>query len=185
LTPDEIRQLVGEGVEILLDRCFAPAAVPPGAAGLFEGRYDEICCEQSRMLDDVESTIEALASREVRMGVCTNKPTGFSRKILDYLGIADHFRAIVGPDLAGARKPAAEHVRFTMRAMPAVSGETLFVGDMPIDVEAARNAGLAVAVIATGSSSLEGLRAARPDFVLDRFSDLLELAGSEIDLVRR
>jgi phosphoglycolate phosphatase-like HAD superfamily hydrolase len=46
---------------------------------------------------------------------------------------------------------------------------------MPIDVRAARNAGVDVAVIATGSSSAETLRQESPDFFLQRFSDLVEV----------
>jgi phosphoglycolate phosphatase-like HAD superfamily hydrolase len=53
--------------------------------------------------------------------------------------------------------------------------ETLFVGDMPIDVHAARNSGIDVAVVPTGSSSSAQLRASQPDHYLDRFSDLLKV----------
>jgi phosphoglycolate phosphatase-like HAD superfamily hydrolase len=49
---------------------------------------------------------------------------------------------------------------------------------MPIDVHAARNSGIDVAVVSTGSSSLDALRAAAPDHVLERFSDLLKIVLS-------
>jgi phosphoglycolate phosphatase len=178
LTAEEIRQHVGEGVETLLRRCFGDGSVPAEAGRIFEDRYDAVCCAGSRMLEEVEVTLGQLARRGVRMGVCTNKPTGFSRKILEHLGVAAHFAAIVGPDLAGARKPDAAHVDFVLSSISADPGESLFVGDMPIDVRAARNAGLDVAVIATGSSSPEDLRRETPDFFLDRFSELMELVRS-------
>ncbi|HJT17154.1 MAG TPA: HAD hydrolase-like protein, partial [Thermoanaerobaculia bacterium] len=108
LTMDEIRGYVGEGLERLLDRAFQ-GDVPASATDAFENRYDEICCEQSRVLADVEATLSALSRLNVAMAVCTNKPTAFSRKILEFLGLASFFRAIVGPDLAGARKPQAQH----------------------------------------------------------------------------
>ena len=53
----------------------------------------------------------------------------------------------------------------------------LFVGDMPIDVHAARNSGIDVAVVATGSSSVDQLRASEPDHFLDRFSDLVKIVA--------
>ena len=177
LTPDQIRAFVGEGVEKLLERCFAPEEVPARAGALFEERYDEVCCSGSRMLDEVGATVRLLSSGGLRMGVCTNKPTSFSRKILEHLEVAHHFDAIVGPDLAGARKPNAAHVLFTLTALNAAPGDALFVGDMPIDVQAARNAGLDVAAIATGSSDVGSLRDASPDFFLQRFSDLLGVVG--------
>jgi len=174
LTAGEIRALVGDGLEKLLQRAF-DGEVPDTASGAFEARYDEICCEQSHVLADVEATLSALSHLDVAMAVCTNKPTAFSRKILEFLGLASFFRAIVGPDLAGARKPARQHVLHTLEATRCSPDEALFVGDMPIDIEAAHNSGIAVAVVATGSSSSNELRAAGPDHYLDRLADLVEI----------
>ena len=174
LTMDEIRGYVGEGLERLLDRAFQ-GDVPASATDAFENRYDEICCEQSRVLADVEATLSALSRLDVAMAVCTNKPTAFSRKILEFLGLASFFRAIVGPDLAGARKPQARHVLHTLEATHCAPEDALFVGDMPIDIEAAHNSGLAVAVVPTGSSSSNALKAAGPDHYLDRLADLVEI----------
>lgn len=173
-----IRDLVGDGLEKLLQRAFGLDHVPESVRRAFESRYDEICCVESRILDDVESTLETLAKFGVPMAVCTNKPTGFSRKILDFLGLSMHFRAIVGPDMAGARKPDAKHVFRTLEEAGVEARGTLFVGDMPIDVAAARNSGIAVAVLATGSSTLDQLVTAKPDHLLERFSDLVSLVGN-------
>src|SRR5687768_10876824 len=98
----EIQTLVGEGVEALLQRAFAPRQVPTDARSIFEAHYDEICCERSTLLDEVEHTVTALAEEGIRMAVCTNKPTAFSRKILTHLRIAHYFDTVAGPDLAGA-----------------------------------------------------------------------------------
>jgi len=174
-----IRDFVGDGLERLLQRAFDMTAVPASVRIAFENRYDEICCGESKVLDDVEATLEELSRAGVAMGVCTNKPTGFSQKILDFLGLSRHFRAVVGPDLAGARKPEAAHVLRTLEAMLCDTRGALFVGDMPIDVHAARNSGINVAVIASGSSSADELIAARPDHYLDRFSDLVKLVRRE------
>ena len=178
LPPDEIRSLVGDGLEKLLQRAFNRRDIPDSIREAFESRYDEICCSESRVLDDVETTLLELDRLGVPMAVCTNKPTGFSRKILDHLGLASRFRAIVGPDVAGARKPNAQHVLRTLEEAGFGADAALFVGDMPIDIEAARNCGIDVAVVVTGSSSKEQLAGAKPDHMLDRFSDLVDLVGN-------
>jgi len=170
-----IKQFVGDGLEKLLQRAFETTDVPRGVEQAFESRYDEICCEESKVLEDVESTLEHLASLDVAMAVCTNKPTFFSRKILEALGLARHFRAIVGPDLAGARKPDARHLLRALDATGVATTDALFVGDMPIDVHAARNSGIDVAVVPTGSSTIAQLREATADHYLTRFSDLLKI----------
>jgi phosphoglycolate phosphatase len=179
LSTVRIRQCVGDGLDTLLQRAFETQNVPRSVHDAFESRYDEICCEESKVLADVETTLERLDEAGVVMAVCTNKPTTFSKKILDFLQLAPYFSAIVGPDLAGARKPEAQHVLHTLAATACNPADALFVGDMPIDVHAARNSGIAVAVVATGSSTPEALRAARPDHYLERFSDLVKLVAGK------
>lgn len=174
LSAETIRSFVGEGLELLLLRAF-DGNVPDTATNAFETRYDEICCEQSRILRDVEATLSALENLNVSMAVCTNKPTAFSKKILEFLHLAPFFEAIVGPDVAGARKPQAQHVLRTLEATKCAPEEALFVGDMPVDVEAAHNSGIAVAVVPTGSSTSSALKAAHPDHYLDRLADLVEI----------
>lgn len=174
-----IRECTGEGVEVLLQKTFGAGDFPDTYRRRFEESYDEICAEQSVLLDDVEATLEKLAESGVAMAVCTNKPTPFSERILAHLGVARYFAAIVGPDRAGARKPDPHHVLFTLQQLALPREQALFVGDMPIDVLAARESGLSVAVIATGSSPIEALRAAKPDFLLDRFSELVPIVRGE------
>jgi phosphoglycolate phosphatase len=173
-----IRTLVGHGIERLLQRACETEDVPRSINEAFEARYDEICCSASKVLDDVEPTLVRLANAGVAMAVCTNKPTSFSRKILDALNLAPLFRAIVGPDLAGARKPDALHVMRTLEEAGCTADGSLFVGDMPVDVAAARNSGIDVAVVATGSSSVEQLAESQPDYLLQRFSDLVQIVSN-------
>jgi len=175
LSAARIRDLVGDGLDTLLRRAFDVDDVPVSVKDAFESRYDEICCESSKVLADVETTLETLHTFGVAMAVCTNKPTWFSQKILTFLQLAPYFRAIVGPDLAGARKPDAKHVLHTLQSTGCEAGDALFVGDMPIDVHAARNSGIDVAVVATGSSTPSALHASKPDHYLERFSDLVKV----------
>lgn len=179
LSAVRIRDFVGDGVERLLQRAFERTDLPRSVQDAFESRYDEVCCAESKVLADVEATLQSLSNLGVEMAVCTNKPTYFSAKILEFLDLARHFRAIVGPDLAGARKPDAAHLLFTLRSVQCAPGETLFVGDMPVDVRAARNTGMDVAVVASGSSSREELAAAEPDHFLERFADLVKIVRRE------
>ncbi len=175
LHSSRIREFVGDGLERLLQRAFEITELPPSVQDAFERRYDAICCRESRALDEVETTLSALSRIGVAMAVCTNKPTNFSQKILDALDLSRHFRAIVGPDLAGARKPDGRHVLSTLEKAGCRAAGALFVGDMPVDIEAARNGGIDVAVVTTGSSTREQLAPCGPDHMLDRFSDLVPL----------
>ncbi len=179
LTSERIHEIVGDGMEKLLQRAFERTEIPQTIVSAFETRYDEVCCEESKVLADVEATLAKLHDLGVQMAVCTNKPTFFSKKILDFLGLSHYFRAIVGPDAAGARKPEAQHLHVTLKSVEFGVEHSLFVGDMPVDVRAARNAGMDIAVVATGSSTREELEATQPDHFLARFSDLVKLVRRE------
>ena len=179
LSSGRIREFVGEGIDRLLQRAFERTEVSRGIVDAFESRYDEVCCAESKVLADVQATLEELSQLGIQMAVCTNKPTVFSKKILDFLDLSRHFRAIVGPDLAGARKPDAKHLTVTLQSVQCEPRLALFVGDMPIDVRAARNSGIDVAVVPTGSSTREQLAAAEPDHFLERFADLMKIVRRE------
>lgn len=174
----EVVTSVGDGIETLLERCMGRRPTSD-VLDAFIARYDQVCCEKSRTLDGVESTLLALSSGGVAMAVCTNKPTGFSRKIVDALGLGGYFEHVVGPDLAGFRKPDPRHVMVTVERAGADAARSLFVGDMPVDIEAASAAGLHVAAIPTGSVASEVLLSCGSDYMLERFDDLVGIVFGE------
>lgn len=181
MTVELLRSFVGDGIEPLLERCFE-GRLPDGAYEHFVRHYDEVCADKSRFMDEVEETLADLSQIGVSMAVCTNKGTRFSRKILDALDASRFFAAIVGPDLAEARKPDPRHVLRALEPTGHPPEVALFVGDMPIDVQAARAAGLAVAAIPTGSADREPLAESGPDYMLERFSELIALVrGRNVD----
>lgn len=179
LTVADVKGLVGEGVERLLQKAFGDGAGVELVAR-FEEEYEKVCRTQSRILDEVEETLATLQERGFEMAVCTNKPTPFSQAILDHMGLAHHFRAVVGPDLTGARKPDPAHVLYTLSRIGGNPDQAYFIGDMPIDVVAARAANIRVAAIATGSATAEELAAAGPDILLQRFSHLVDVVSAEV-----
>src|ERR1041384_19240 len=85
LSSTDIRDMVGEGLERLLQKAFDRAELSPSIVHAFESRYDDICCAESHVLEEVEVTLRQLHDLGVAMAVCTNKPTAFSKKILDFL----------------------------------------------------------------------------------------------------
>ena len=53
--------------------------------------------------------------------------------------------------------------------------ETLFVGDMQHDIETARHGGIHSCAVLTGYNTLEQLRAAKPDLIVEHLGELLEV----------
>lgn len=177
---DEVRALVGEGIERFLERAFG--RVDPALLETFESHYDRVCENETSILPNVAAVLRILHVKGHRIGVCTNKSTRFANRILQRLGLLRYITVVAGPDLAGARKPDPRHLLFTLRELGAAVEGALFIGDMPIDVETARRARCHVAVIASGSSSREELKTSDPDFMLESFEELLTIADSEVSV---
>lgn len=164
--------MVGHGLENLMERAVGPDRVAEGVR-VFRDRYREVSLPKSRLLPGVEETVRKLRARGYRFGVITNKPASFSRKILDHLGVGDLFPVIYGPDRA-APKPDPTMVFLALKDLGSTPEEAVLIGDMIVDRDTARNAGLPFYAVATGSESRESLLAAGPDRLLDRFEDLLD-----------
>jgi len=178
-----VRRLVGRGLESLIERAIRhvdPSAdcgvsTIARAVRLFRQRYDVICVEKTRLLPGVSETLAALSDRGYRLSVATNKPSYFAVRLLDGLGVGRFLDKVMGPDLVSRPKPDPEMVRAALEAMGVDASSALYVGDMPIDVETARAAGLTVVVLPTGSSDRAELATAGADLLLSSASELLDL----------
>src|SRR3989454_3433748 len=95
-----------------------------------------------------------------------------SRAILDGLGLAARFVAIVGGDSLPVRKPDPVGLE-RLRALTATARERmLLVGDSAIDVRTARTGGVAFCGVAWGLAP-EALEAARPERIITHPRELV------------
>lgn len=124
----------------------------------------------------VLETIAALRAAGLGIGVATSK----SRSRLDLeaarTGIGELLDVSVSGDEVKLAKPDPESVSEAIRRLGADPGASLYVGDGPNDVRAARGAG-AIAVAVSFGFHPEEARAAAPDHVIDEFPELLGLPG--------
>jgi putative hydrolase of the HAD superfamily len=88
-------------------------------------------------------TLLAEIHADHRQGVLTNDATAFlgAGWREDWV-LADHFDAIVDSLDIGVRKPAAEAYQRGVEALGCAAAEVLFIDDLTVNVEAARQAGL-------------------------------------------
>lgn len=171
-----VRRMVGHGLEALMQKSLGSRRMQAGV-DLFRQRYESICEARTRLLSGVRETISILHRGGIRMGVATNKPEPIARRLLTRLQIMPPIRAVRGPGGATPAKPDPAMLHAVLQGLGVDPCRALFVGDMPIDVEAARRAGLAVWVLSTGSSTGRELEAARPDRILSGFEELQSLAA--------
>jgi 2-phosphoglycolate phosphatase len=170
----EVRRLVGHGLDSLLEQAVGRADRDAGVR-LFRERYAEVFLDSTRALPDVGVTLAELRRRGYRMGVASNKPARFGGPLLEHLGLADSLQAVLGPDLVTHAKPHPEMLELLLLKLGVEASEAVYVGDMPLDVESGRRAGLETWLVPTGSAPRENLVDAGAARLVDRFGDLLDL----------
>jgi phosphoglycolate phosphatase len=172
LTLEEVRGMVGHGLEHLIEKAVGAANIEEGVR-LFREHYATICESRTKILPLVRDTVEELDRRGYQMGIATNKPSYFARDILKALEIDHLFVEVLGPNDVELPKPDPEMLDIMMMRLGLGADEVVYVGDMLLDIEVARKAGVSAYALPTGSASREVLLAGRPDRLLHKFSDLL------------
>jgi phosphoglycolate phosphatase len=158
LAVDEVRRRVGHGLESLIADLVGPDRVDDGVR-IFREHYAESFAAGTLALPGVPATLNRLAGRGYRMAVASNKPARFGRAILETLGLDAHLDEIQGPDVAGHAKPHPAMIRRCLEILESSPEQSLYVGDMVLDVETAARAGLPVVLVAGGSSTDDDLHA--------------------------
>jgi phosphoglycolate phosphatase len=176
--PDpDIVAMVGEGVVVLVRRALTAAGLDPAAPGAvdrFLQFYDAHLLDHTVPYEGTIEMLEQLRGR-YRLSVLTNKPARATTRVLDGLDLSRFFDNVLGGDTTLGRKPDPAGLLHLAHEANTTPASTLLVGDSPVDLATARNAGTRVCLARFGF----GYRFVKADFTGDEsFIDApLELVG--------
>jgi phosphoglycolate phosphatase len=131
----------------------------------------------ARVYDGVRETLAELDRRPgLRMAVATNKRTDLARDLLTRAGLAGYFDVIQGSETV-AKKPDPAVLLLVARQLEIDIRRAIMVGDSGADVQAAQSAGCAAVAVTYGGWPRHEIEALRPDRLIDRFSELLDIVA--------
>jgi phosphoglycolate phosphatase len=178
LALDEVKMMVGDGAAKLVERAFAATGepLPDGDAlaaqhALFLEFYDGHGAIDTTPYPGALAMLERLRAAGCRMGVCTNKPQRPTEQILDGLGLAPFFAAVLGGDVLETRKPDGAPLREVLRRLSADPAGAVMVGDSINDVATARAAGVPVIAVTFGYPRMP-VAELGADLLIDSFDEL-------------
>ena len=116
--------------------------------------------------------LDLLASKGVKLAVCTNKSEKPARELLDALGMTGRFCAIYGGDTLGRdrAKPKGDMLRAAIKDCG--GGRAAMMGDSTYDVRAARDAGVPVVTFRYGYHDV-AVEELGGDVLIDHFDELV------------
>ena len=176
-TIEEVRRFVGNGVKNLIIRALpegADAAEIDATLGAFKAYYNDHLSVYTQPYPGIPELLTRLRAAGVRIGVNSNKYDA----ALQYL-CCEHLDGLydiaVGEIEGAPKKPSPFAAQRIMQALGCKPEETVYIGDSGVDVQTARNAGIAAVAVAWGFRSREELRAEAPDALADTAEALAEI----------
>ena len=189
ISTDEVRAFVGHGARALVTRGLnATGGLPEGfdleqTYKAFVAYYADHIADHSTVFNGLIPLLERLSGAGIALGVCTNKLEGLSVQLLEALGLARYFGAVVGPDTLGVAKPDPRPYAETLARLGGGFAASVMVGDSETDILTARAAGVPVLAVPFGYTP-QPVSAFNPDMLIQHYDEawpalmaLLEKAG--------
>jgi phosphoglycolate phosphatase len=180
-TQDEVRNMIGRGAPILIERAAARQGRELGQAahaGMIErffhhyGALQETNEVDAQPYPGAAEALRRLHEANVRTGVVTNKQERFARGLLARLALIGWVDVVVGGDSCERRKPDPQPLLFACSRLGVTPERALMVGDSINDVEAARGAGIPVVCVPYGYNEGRDPRELPCDALIDTLADL-------------
>lgn len=176
LSIDEVKRYVGRGADYLLTHTVPGGNLAEDFAS-YRAHHPGVMLKMTYFLPGVQELLSRLHRAGKRIGLCSNKPRLFSQKLLEHLQVADRFDVVLGPEDVAHPKPAPDMLLRAIDRLGLTAGQVLYVGDMVVDIQTARAAGVRVWAVATGSEERSALVEAKPDRLLTDLREMLAELG--------
>lgn len=130
---------------------------------------------QPKLFPGVVETLAELYSRGFVMTIASARRSDTLKHYLDIFGVEQYFDLVLGVEDVVNAKPDPEAVLVTLKHYACSPENALMVGDMPVDILMGVGAGVATCGVTYGNSCREDLSASGADYVLDDFSEILDI----------
>lgn len=181
-----VRPHVNAGMDALYRACFDDFLAGGDASArykrvrdAYEADYHEHIVVETRLYAGMQAALDALASVG-RLACVTNKPERLSRRLLDVLGVAPLFGAVIGGDTCAESKPsplmleeAARRIGFQPTPVGATKSPAFMIGDTAADIRMGKAYGATTVWCAWGYAAAPPEPA--PDHIAQTPADLVEI----------
>jgi len=177
----QVKSFIGNGVPVLVAKVAKAAGMDQSQASLsaltarFVSDYDSHSSDLTTLYPGVLQALSALRARDVKLGVCTNKPEVPTQNILSALQLDEFFDVVVGGDTLPVRKPDPKPLLAAFGSLG--DGRRIYVGDSEVDANTARAASVPFGLFTRGyrKTPVEDFECA---FHFENFETLVEQVTS-------
>ncbi len=174
ISPSQLRSFVGHGAMDLIRRGIAATGdeLPDGEVKRLHKAmldfYADNIARESRVFPGLIALLNKCKAHGLKMGVCTNKVERLSNKLLDEIGLAPYFDAVVGGDTLPIMKPDPAPYLEVARRLGEDARKSAMFGDSETDIRTAQNVGVPVIAVTFGYTA-RPVSEFSPTYIIDHF----------------
>lgn len=175
------RQFIGDGVRKLIQRALPDSArtseaVISACIESYNADYGAHWNVQTALYPGIAEALDQLKALGLKLAVLSNKPDPFTQSCAAEFLKRWQFDVVMGASTRYPHKPdptAALAIAATLHLKPT---EMMYLGDMPVDMQTARNAGMLAIGATWGLRTREELEQAGAQKIVDHPDQLLRIA---------
>lgn len=146
------------------------------AVAKYRERFEDTGMFENEVYAGIPQMLHTLQSKGLFLAVASSKPTVYVERILEHFNIRKYFKVVVGSELDGTRVNKDEVVQEALRQLfgeqPVKKEEVYMIGDRKFDVEGAKAMNVDSVAVTYGYGSMEELKAAKADFIVQSVEEL-------------
>ena len=174
---NEVRNFVGNGVDVLIERAVEGAISKEQeleCLDVFKRHYSKNMDNKTKPYDGIMDVIKELLKREYHIAIVSNKFDAAVKGMnVDYFeGL---FPVAIGASDTVAKKPAPDSVIKALQELHSDKERAVYVGDSDVDIMTARNSGLPCISVTWGFRDEELQRSMGTDYIIHKPEELLDV----------
>lgn len=174
LVDDEVKNRVGWGVRHLIAQ-YVPENKVDEILPIYCEHHKQAIRDNVEFLPGAKFVLDKLREKNIALAIATNRPSFSAEIALEVLGIKDYFDYSLFGDTSKELKPSPAMLEEILEKLSVRAENTVFVGDMTIDVETGNNAGINTIAVLTGSSVREDIEKLSPFMIINNIKELLNV----------
>jgi HAD superfamily hydrolase (TIGR01509 family) len=146
----EYAQMIGQEIRASAEYIRKEKGLPISIEEILAHHYQErlrIALAEAEPAKGLNQLIRALEERAIKLAVASNSPMDYVMRLLDMLGLRDHFNCVVAIDHVCKGKPEPDIYRLAAFRMGLEPESCLVIEDSPVGMQAALAAGMRCVVV--------------------------------------
>ena len=150
----DIKSLAGRGAWVMMQRSFkneiTDEKTKKKMVDEFISYYAKNINNESKPIKGIFEFLNWAKSKNISMGVCTNKKEILAIDLLKKIKMYKYFEYVAGSDTFGFNKPDPRHLTNVIEIIGGNLKKTIMVGDSEVDANSAHNANLPFVLVKDG-----------------------------------